>query len=153
MFLCSRELCYKHCPFQTILLCEQRVRSISSRVGECNCQRQKKKHVITANFKCVLDTKIISKEIGDLETGNELLWDLEVPRYNAFTSTFQFKWASDATELMPCGTHGCASICTKLPRHIGLPSSPGEGKIFMVCLTSEYRFDCLTLETNTKQSL
>lgn len=28
---------------------------------------------------------------------------------------------------MPCGTHGCASKSTKLPRLMGFPNNPGEG--------------------------
>lgn len=69
---------------------------------------------------------MIAKEISDLENDNILKWDLEVPEYNVFTNTFYFKWTSNG-ELMSCGTHGCASKSTKLPRLMGLPNNPGEG--------------------------
>lgn len=73
----------------------------------------KEKDTIAADFKCALDTEImIAKAIGDLENDNELKWDLDVPKYNVFTDTFYFKWTSHGAELMPCGTHGCASKST-----------------------------------------
>lgn len=111
------------------MLCEQKAKLISSRVGaDAAVKDKRKKDIIAPNFKGALDAEImIAKEMGDLQNDTKLRRGLEVPKYNVFTDTFHFKWTSSGAELMPCGTHGCALKSTKLPRLMGLLNNPGGG--------------------------
>lgn len=68
------------------MLCEQKAKLISSRVGaDAAVKDKRKKDIIAANFKGALDAEImIAKETGDLQNDSKLRRGLEVPKYNVF---------------------------------------------------------------------
>lgn len=55
--------------------------------------------------------------------GSEQTWDSRSQRIMYSAALFQFKRASNETELMPHGTRGCALKSTMFPRLTGLPDS------------------------------
>ena len=64
------------------MLCEQKAKLISSRVGaDAAVKDKRKKDIIAANFKGALDAEImIAKETGDLQTHGCALESTQLPR-------------------------------------------------------------------------